>query len=341
MRFLLILLALTAAYADTVVVDSGDRLNGEIEKLEGGKLSLKTSYAGTIRIDWDKVVEIDSDASYQVETEAGLRLHGPIRRQGAYVVVGGSDPDNSPNREAAATVVTGIVRLENDEPPGFWETLDGSVGVGYTFTRGNSDQTQASLTARGNYRHDGYTVRGDLNSIFAEVDDSERQSRHALNTRFDRYLSPNSFAFAIAAFERNDRQKLDLRSRVGGGFGWKLIQKRDRTFDLLGGFTLTNEQFRAEEGDLLPRKSTGEGLLGFEWRSTRFWGIELRTRLTAHPNLVQRGRYRIEYDSGAQIPLIAGFTWNVSLFDRYDNMPPREELKRNDYGMVSTLGFSF
>jgi len=341
MRFLLILLALTAAYADTVVVDSGDRLHGEIEKLEGGKLFLKTPYAGSIRIDWNQVVEIESDASYQVETEGGLRLRGAMRRQGDYVVVGGGDADNAPNHEAFATAVTGIVRMENDELPGFWETLDGTVGVGYTFTRGNSDQTQASLTARGNYRHDGYTLRGDLNSIFAEIDDSERQSRHALNTRFDRYLSPNSFAFAIAAFERNDRQQLDLRSRVGGGFGWKVIQERDRTFDLLGGFTLTNEQFRAEEGDLLPRKSTGEGLLGFEWRSTRFWGIELSTRLTAHPNLVQTGRYRIEYDSGAAIPLIAGFTWNVNLFDRYDNRPPREELERNDYGMVSSLGFSF
>jgi hypothetical protein len=175
----------------------------------------------------------------------------------------------------------------------------------------------------------------------ADIDDAERQSRHALNTRFDRYLSPKSFAFALAAFERNDQQQLDLRSRVGGGFGWNVVKERDRTFDLLGGFTLTNEQYRAEEGDLLPRKSTGEGLLGFEWRSSRLWGVELRTRLTAHPNLVQTGRYRIEYDSGAAIPLVAGFTWNVSLFDRYDNKPPREELERNDYGMVSTLGFSF
>lgn len=341
MRFLLILLALTAAHADTVVVDTGDILNGEIEKLEASKLFLKTTYAGTIRIDWDKVVEIDSQTPYQVQTENGLRLYGALRRQGDYVLVGAGDADNAPSRQAPATTVTGIVRMENDEPPGFWKTLNGSIGLGYTFTRGNSRQTQASLAARGSYRHDGYALRSDLNSIFAEVEDSERQSRHALNNRFDRFLSPNSFAFAIAAFERNDSQQLDLRSRAGGGFGWKIINKSDATFDLLGGFTLTNEQFRAEEGDLLPRKSTGEGLLGFEWRSTRLWGIELRTRLTAHPNLVQTGRYRIEYDSGAAIPLVAGFTWNINLFDRYDNRPPREELKRNDYGMVSTLGFSF
>ena len=170
-----------------------------------------------------------------METEAGLRLRGVVRRQGGYVVVGAGDADNAPSSEAPATVVTSIVRMENDEPPGFWETLDGSLGLGDTFTRGNSDQTQASLTARGSYRHDDYTLRGDLNSIFTDVDDSERQSRHALNTRFDRYLSPNSFAFAVAAFERNDRQQLDLRSRLGGGFGWKVVKERDRTFDMLGG----------------------------------------------------------------------------------------------------------
>jgi hypothetical protein len=148
MRFLLILLALTAAYADTVVVDTGDRLHGEIEKLEDGKLSLKTAYAGSIQIDWDKVVEIDSETTYQVETETGLRLRGVLRRQGSYVVVGAGDADNAPSHDAAATAVTRIVRMENDEPPGLWETLDGSVGVGYNFTRGNSDHRSRQLSPR-------------------------------------------------------------------------------------------------------------------------------------------------------------------------------------------------
>ncbi len=63
--------------------------------------------------------------------------------------------------------------------------------------------------------------------------------------------------------------------------------------------------------------------------------------MTAHPNFVQSGRYRIEYDSSARIPLVAGLTWRLSLFDRFDSAPPREEVEQNDYGMVSTFGFSF
>lgn len=336
MRYLLLLLALSIAHADTVTVDSGDRLNGEIRKLENGKLHLSTTYAGTVLIDWEKVTELTSTGTFQLETETGRRLRGSVALNDGSVQVAGEE-----DTVAAATLVTEIVRYENNKPPGFWETLDGGIGVGYSFSGGNSEQSQASLTGRGDYRQDHYALHGDVSSIFATLDDAERQSRHALNTRYDRFLSPRFFAFGIGALERNNRQRLDLRSRLGGGFGWNVVKQRDRTFDVLGGFTLTNERFRAEEGELLPRRSTGEGLFGFEWASSALWGVRLSTRLTAHPNLVQQGRYRVEYDSSAQIPLIAGFEWSVSLFDRYDSRPPQENVQRNDYGTISTLGFSF
>ncbi len=340
----LLLIALVAHFGaaglfalDTVVVDSGDELHGEVEKLEAGKLFLKTSYAGTIQVAWSKVVDVDTNAEYQVETETGRRFRGLVQRTGGAtsVVVEDVKVDlDSPD-------VVHLVRMVDRKPPGFWETLKGSIGVGYSFTRGNSQQTQSSLAAEGSYRRDNFELKSDLNSIFSKQEEAEATSRHALNTRYDRFLTPRAFAFALSSFERNDRQLLDLRSRLGGGFGWKVEDSRKASFDLLGGVTYSNEQFRQEDGEMQPRQSTGEGLLGFEWQSTRLWGVRLTTRLTAHPNLVQTGRYRIEYDSSARVPLVAGFSWKVSLFDRFDSDPPSNDVQRNDYGMASTLGFSF
>lgn len=37
------------ALADTVWLDNGDRLSGEIVLMDGGKLALKTRYAGQVR----------------------------------------------------------------------------------------------------------------------------------------------------------------------------------------------------------------------------------------------------------------------------------------------------
>lgn len=334
---LLVFIFASSAAADVVTVSNGDQLHGTVIKIEKGKLFLKTDYAGAIPIDWEKIQHVEAEGNYEVEVEAGRRFTGGIALEDQRLDVRNEDVVTA----LRTPDVVAAVRLENNELPGFWKTLRGSLGLGYSFSRGNADQTQSSLTAQGDYRKEKYRLQGDVTSVLAEQEDVESTSRHALNGRYDRFLSDRAFAFALTSFERNDRQKLDLRSRFGGGFGWKAAKSRANELDLLGGFTLTNEKFRNGEGDMLPRETTGEGLFGFEWKNSQLRGVRLYTRLTAHPNLVQNGRYRIEYDSKAQVPLMMGFTWTVGLFDRYDSDPPRENVLRNDYGMVSTFGFSF
>lgn len=334
--FLLAMVSILSA--DVVTVANGDELHGDVVKIEKGKLQLKTDYAGTIQIDWDQVVDVATDARYTVEVQTGRRYRGSVRKVGETLAIQNEDVEVALK---TASMISAVRMDEDAEPPGFWKTLQGSIGVGYSFTRGNADQTQSSLAAEGSYRQENYELQGDLNSIFSSQEDAETNSRHALTGRYDRFLSEHAFAFALTSFERNDRQRLDLRSRFGGGFGWKAKRTPKVEFDLLGGATATNEQFRSPEGEMLPRDTTGEGLFGFEWKSTQLWGVRLTTRLTAHPNLIQSGRYRIEYDSSARIPLVSGLTWSVSLFDRFDSDPPREDVLRNDYGLVSNFGFAF
>ena len=214
-----ILIALSALplLADTVTVTNGDQLNGQIQKLDDGKLFLRTQYAGVIRIDWEEIVSIDSPAHYQVELDNG-------RRYGAEVELRGEELRLVTGESALTLTNTQVVAIDrlkdNGKPPGFWDTLKGSAGAGDAFNRGNSRQTQASLSAEGEYRAPKYEAQADLTSIFSRTDDSRATNRHALDMRYDRFLGDRSFAFALAGFERNDRKRLDLRSRFGGGCGW-------------------------------------------------------------------------------------------------------------------------
>lgn len=64
MRVLLALFLSTLAaplWADTVWLNNGDRLSGEIILLDGGKLALKTKYAGQVLIDWKDIDTLSSD----------------------------------------------------------------------------------------------------------------------------------------------------------------------------------------------------------------------------------------------------------------------------------------
>lgn len=48
-------------FADTVWLNNGDRLSGEIILLDGGKLALKTHYAGKVLIDWADIDTLSAE----------------------------------------------------------------------------------------------------------------------------------------------------------------------------------------------------------------------------------------------------------------------------------------
>jgi hypothetical protein len=86
--------------------------------------------------------------------------------------------------------------------------------------------------------------------------------------------------------------------------------------------------------------SSGEGVLGLDLKNTLMAGVQLVTKLSISPNLLQGGRYRMSFESGARMPLIGRYVWTFNIFDRYDSQPP-VQAQRNDYGAVSSVGFTF
>ena len=319
--------------ADVVLLRNGDRLTGEVQQLKSDKLSLETSYAGTVEIDWSEVKTLDTERRFYVQFETGLRHQGTLQssKQGMEVV----------GPETVPVALADVVEITPAAEPGFWKTLEGSVDLGYNFTSGNSELNQSSLGVLAEYRREKYKLSGSLTSLFSRQDDSEPTSRQTADARFDRFLTPRRFAFALTGFERNDRQELNLRSRFGGGFGVTVVKDAETELSILGGATVINEQY---QGDAAapppPRTSSGEGLAGVELKTSWLDWVQITSRLSFLPNFVQRGRYRLEYDGTARVPLLKGFTWSLTLFERFDS-DPRTDIERNDYGVVSAFGFTF
>ena len=64
---------LAAEKTDVVVFESGDRLTGELKKLERGKLGFKTAATDTIQIEWEHVASVRASESFDLETRTGER----------------------------------------------------------------------------------------------------------------------------------------------------------------------------------------------------------------------------------------------------------------------------
>ncbi len=194
---------------------------------------------------------------------------------------------------------------------------------------------QSSLGARSTYASAHYKISGRLDSLFARQDGARSQSRHALNLRLDRYVKASTFAYGLSGFERNERRKLNLRSRLGGGLGWRLRNSPSTRLSLIGGLAYVHEQYRR-----LPNRTTGEGVFGVEWDARIFRDIELSLNLTAHPDIFDRTSIRAEFDSTLRVPIAGRFIYSLRLFDRF-HTKPADSVERNDYGLVSGVGITF
>src|SRR5690349_14279443 len=81
----------TPCLADTVSLDNGDRLTGNIVRLEGGKLLLNTKYAGDIKIDLGRIRNLQSEGPMTVVLGTDQRFYGKLTGDGAEITIQPTD----------------------------------------------------------------------------------------------------------------------------------------------------------------------------------------------------------------------------------------------------------
>ena len=330
---LLALAGQAALPADTVTLTNGDRLTGAVRRVSDGKLTLLSDLAGTVQIAWSDIREIQTESDFSVLTAHGQRLDGRLTLEGARVVISqqSREPVSVPSAE-----ITRVVRGARQRGARrVLSALDGSADIGYSVARGNQNQMQSSTGIRAGYTSAQYQFSGRISSLFARQDGARSQSRHALNARLDRFLNDRSFAYALTGLERNERRLLDLRSRLGGGVGWRVRSTGNTTLSLLGGTAYVHERLREQAN-----QSTFESFGGLEWSTSLLGVVSVDTQLTIHPNLLDGSDVRVEYDGTFRVPIAGRFTYSLRLFDRYDTRPAAM-VARNDYGVVTGLGVVF
>ncbi|MDE0105561.1 MAG: DUF481 domain-containing protein [Bryobacterales bacterium] len=330
---LLALLATPSLGADTVILRNGDRITGTVQRLEEERLIVETAMLGSLRIRWRDVDGIESPEDFSVLTEDGERLDGPLLFEGGRLTV---TSVSGGQREVASGDVSRLARGRRMRGVRkVLAVLDGTADFGYSIARGNQSQTQSSAGATAVYSSASYEFAGRLDSLFARQEGTRSQSRHALSTRVDRYLGGRSFSYALGALERNERRRLDLRTRAGGGLGWRVWERRRSSISLLGGLAYVHDRLRDQDN-----RARAESQFGVDWAARVFGIVGLESHLSVHPNLLDRSHWRVEYDGILRVQVNGRFSYSLRLFDRYDSRPA-QGVARNDYGLVSGLGFEF
>ena len=64
------------AKTDLITVTNGDQITGAVNAMSAGKLSVSTSYAGTVNIKWREIKQIESRYLYEIRLDDGRGNHG-------------------------------------------------------------------------------------------------------------------------------------------------------------------------------------------------------------------------------------------------------------------------
>jgi len=165
--------------------------------------------------------------------------------------------------------------------------------------------------------------------------------------RVDWNLTPRVFVFALANFDTNELQHLDLRQVYGGGFGYHVIKTNATVFDIFGGITYDRDQFGAytltnptpppaTTPVAAATKNSAEVVIGEEFDKKFAKRSTLNERFSFFPNLSHSGEYRFQFNSTVATQVKNWLSWQFTVSDSYISYPP-PGLKGNDFVLSTGL----
>ena len=316
------------AAKDVVITTTGEKLAGEIQRVEKDVLVFSTDYSDAdFKIKWSTVASIESDRQFLVETFDGKRVTGSLK----------PDPAKKLVVQVADTTIE-LKKVASMQPieRSFWSRFAAGLDFGYSMTRANS-ATQLSLGTNLSYRDEKHVDVLFANVFRSSQEDAPDTQRWDLANDFRRFLGARWYVNTTQDFLNSEEQGLDLRTTIGGGGGRYLLRSPSQYLALGGGVAWNNENYT---DPALPNKDSAEAYLGTEYMTEKLKFADLITRFTYHPSLTISGRYRLTYRFDMDFNLPGDWYLRFGLFDNYDNKPA-DGFSSNDYGWSNGFGFKF
>ena len=239
----LLLLVLSAADAeakrkdDRLVLANGNRMTGEIKRLEQGTLSFKADYMlSAMEVDWKRVQELQSQDGDRVVLSSGRHVTGTIeRRPNGSVVIG---PRNSGGASLTHdwSEVLGLQPVEAS----FWNQLTGNLDSGFSYASGDT-QTQFSASGTFVYAAERYSFGLSGSSTFSGQADGTSTKRNTIEILNQFNVRPRWYSLGLVSLLNSEQQDLGLRTTLGGAVGRWLVRTEHTDLTVFSGIAYTHE----------------------------------------------------------------------------------------------------
>lgn len=304
---------------------NGDRLTGEVVRMEEEQLVLKTEVSeDRLNIEWNRINCLESSRDLTVVLKNYETLFGRITcpSPGKLQVISAK---LGPTQEIAPEDILSI-------NPG---TYRGFLNAGGSLARGNSDSTAANLSTRfeARTRRHRLTVEGRFN--YGEAEGSENTRNSLGSIKYDFFQTEKRYSYAQVLTERDTFANLNLRLTQGLGVGYQFYDRRKLRLHTEAGISYYNEDRDVGEDT---KSASGRWAVVFEYETTPKW-LQVYHR--------QEGYYTPE-NSSVYLRAVQGFRIPVrdqfGMFFESDyrfNSKPEDGKDRSDILLIIGISYEY
>ena len=314
---LLSLMLASSLMADVVETKDGARLIGTIKKIDGGKITLGTTYAGDVTIAQAEVVNVQMDAPLVVRLASGTTIEGTLATTstGQLAIDGQRGSINTTLDQVATTWKPGAVDPAITALERKWSY---TAALDITGKNGNREQLGTAVSL-------GASLKGAKDSLKFYTA-YNRQETDGLKSA-DQFKAgvdySNNFKGHMSWYVRNeggfDRIKdIELYNVSAAGLGYDMIKKAHQTLTSRAGISFRYEGYKTPTS--IDVKSAG---LDFGLNHTyQFETMKMTNSVTVVPSFDDFANYRAIHDSYFEMPM-ASATWKlrIGLSNDYTSEP--------------------
>jgi putative salt-induced outer membrane protein YdiY len=315
--------------ADEIVLANGNTLTGTIEKVEGGKLTLKTDYSQPIEIEVAKIKKIATDKPVDLYLVSGEALKGKIAPAEDGKIAVETAPGQVPVTVELSKVAGMVI------PPKVPPKWKGNIAVGASQQTGNTERKGASVGAEAIWKGEADRVTGRFLWNYAE-DKGDITARNTYGLlKYDHFFTKRFYGY-LAAEGFNDKFKdWRLRYVVGPGAGYQFWDDEVKFFLLEGGLAYSYEDlYEGQNRDYLSARLAAD----FRYKFGKY--LTFGDQLAVYPSLEYGGEYNLRNEAYILSPIGAG--WNLKLSNIWErNSDPAPEVKKDDLLWLLALQYTF
>lgn len=318
-----------AEKSDTVTLYNGDRITCEVKSLTNGKLYVKTSDMGKLYIKWTEIAHVETKDKYEITLKDKSIAFGKLTKSepGLSIIKFGIF-----EQKVNLLDITSLVQIKET----FKQQLSGNFDAGLSYTQGNQN-LQFNSSAQLTHRSEKFLNQIHYDGVISitPISESRNQSSGYL---FQAYLKNSFFTFLNVTWEQNTELGIENRVLTNAGTGYSLLDNSINRFDIAIGMLL-NREYTYEQTS--SNNTEGIAYLNYDLFVFTKPDIDISTTLVGYPSFTVKGRFRSTFNFKMRWEIFNNFTLNVKYYYNYDNKPPSVNAIPFDYGINTSVGYTF